>query len=71
MDAVGFKCVELTVEQGPPAELDQALGPAVDQVAEARSLAGGKNNGFHLVTAAFQMRRALGMDGKSEASEAT
>ena len=45
--AVRFERVELAVEQGPAAELDEALGPVVDQVAEAGSLAGGKDDRFH------------------------
>ncbi len=45
--AVRFERVELAVEQGPAAEFDQALGPVVDEVAEAGTLAGGKNDGFH------------------------
>ena len=48
VDAVGRERVELAVEQGAPAEIDQALGPVVDQMAEARTLAGGKDDGFHV-----------------------
>jgi hypothetical protein len=60
--AIRFKRVELAVEQGPPAELDQALGPIVDEVAKARTLSGGKDDGFHVrlsvdfAPTAFQMR---------------
>ena len=58
----GLERVELAVEQGAPAEVDQALGPVVDQMAEARALAGGKDDGFHCAAAlGFQMRRRLGM----------
>ena len=45
--AIGFERVELPVEQAAPVEVDQAFGPVVDEMAEARPLAGGKNDRFH------------------------
>ena len=36
VDPVGGERVQLPVEQGPPAELDQAFGPVVGQMAEPR-----------------------------------
>jgi hypothetical protein len=44
MHPVRLQRVELAVEQGAAVEVDQALGPLVDEMAEARSLAGGKND---------------------------
>jgi hypothetical protein len=38
------KRVQLPVKQGPSAEIDQALGPVVGQVPQARALASGKND---------------------------
>ena len=46
--AVGLERVELPVEQGAAVEVDQALGPVVDQMAEPRALAGGKDDRFHV-----------------------
>ena len=45
----GVEIAELAVEQAAPVEVDQAFGPVVDQMAEARALAGGKDDGFHCV----------------------
>ena len=51
VDSVHGECVELAVEQCAAVEVDQALGPVVDQMAEARALAGGKDDGFHIAVA--------------------
>ena len=47
VDPVCFERVELAVEQGAAVEIDQALGPAVDEMAEARALPCGENDCFH------------------------
>ena len=61
LDPVGGERVELAVEQGAAAEIDQAFGPVVDQMAEPRALAGGKDDRFHVGGPAFQLRRGLGI----------
>ena len=57
--------VELTVEQRAPVEVDQALRPVVGEVAETRSLAGGKDDCLHFARRfALEMRRRLGISVK-------
>jgi hypothetical protein len=46
-DAVRLERVELAVEQAPAVEVDEALGLLVDEVAEARALARGKDDRLH------------------------
>jgi len=68
--AVRLKCIELAVQQAAAVEVDQALGPLVDEVAQARSLACGKNDCFHVLGApAFQMRRRLGISMRTARME--
>ena len=65
-DPIRLERVELPVEQASAVEVDEALRPVVDQVAEARTLPGGKDDGFHgRVAPAFQIRRRLGISMKA------
>ena len=57
MDAVRLERIELAVQQSAAVEVNEALGPVVDEMAEPRALTGGKNDRLHFASGtAFQMR---------------
>jgi nitrogen regulatory protein P-II 1 len=47
--SIGFQSIEPAVEERAPVEIDQALGPFVDEMAKARALTGGKDDRFHVI----------------------
>jgi len=53
--SIRIQAVKLAIEQGSPAKVDQALGPVVDHVAEARALACRKDDRLiHLAPLPFK-----------------
>jgi hypothetical protein len=56
--------IQLPVEQAAAIEVDQAFGLLIDEMAETRTLAGRKDDGFHWRCApALEIRRRLGISG--------